>query len=81
MMVFTDVCISLVKNTKIKKRKAFDSIRSKSTYRLDQIVEDPDNRALYYLQDERAFFLYMKNSSIFQRILKYLLSGYLSGNM
>ena len=63
-----------------KKRQAFDFIRSKNTYTLDQIVENPGNHALYYLHEgrERAFILYIKKSCIFQRMLKYLLSGYLS---
>ena len=40
-----------------QKRRATDLIWSKNTYRLDQIVKDPGNRVLYYLQNgpERAF--------------------------
>ena len=40
-----------------QKRRATDLIWSKNTYSLDQIVQDPGNRVLYYLQDEpdRAF--------------------------
>ena len=40
-----------------QKRRATDLIWSKNTYPLDQIVQDPGNRVLYYLQDEpdRAF--------------------------
>ena len=35
-----------------QKRRATDLIWSKNTYPLDQIVQDPGNRVLYYLQDE-----------------------------
>ena len=40
-----------------KKRQATDFIWSKNLYRLDQIVQEPGNRVLYYLQDgpDRAF--------------------------
>ena len=40
-----------------RKRWATDFIWSKNTYRLDRVVQDPGNRALYYLQDgcSRAF--------------------------
>ena len=40
-----------------RKRRATDLIWSKNTYRLDRIVQDPNNRVLYYLQDgpDRAF--------------------------
>ena len=40
-----------------QKRRATDLIWSKNTYRLDQIVQDPGNYILYYLQDgpDRAF--------------------------
>ena len=40
-----------------QKRWVTDIIWSKNTYRLDQIVQDPGNRVLYYLQDgpDRAF--------------------------
>ena len=40
-----------------QKRWATDLIWSKNTYRLDQIVQDPGNHVLYYLQDgpDRAF--------------------------
>ena len=40
-----------------QKRRATDLIWSKSTYRLDRIIQDPGNRGLYYLQDglDRAF--------------------------
>ena len=40
-----------------QKRRATDLIWSKNTYRLDQIVQEPGNRVLYYLQDgpDRAF--------------------------
>ena len=40
-----------------KKRQAADFIWSKNTYRLYQIVQEPGNRVLYYLQDgpDRAF--------------------------
>ena len=40
-----------------QKRQATDLIWSKNTYRIDRIVEEPDNRVLYYLQDgpNRAF--------------------------
>ena len=34
-----------------QKRRATDLIWSKNTYRLDQIVQEPGNRVLYYLQD------------------------------
>ena len=34
-----------------QKRRATDLIWSKNIYRLDQIVQDPENRVLYYLQD------------------------------
>ena len=39
------------------KRRATDSIWSKKTYRLREIVSDPGNRVIYFLQDgpERAF--------------------------
>ena len=36
-----------------QKRRATDLIWSKTTYRLDRIVQDPGNRFLYYLQDRR----------------------------
>ena len=40
-----------------QKRRATDLIWSKNMYRLDQIVQDPGNYILYYLQDgpDRAF--------------------------
>ena len=40
-----------------KKRHAADFIWSKHAYRLDQNVEEPGNRVLYYLQDapDRVF--------------------------
>ena len=40
-----------------QKRRATELIWSKNTYRRDQIVQDPGNRVLYYLQDGsyRAF--------------------------
>ena len=40
-----------------QKRRATDLIRSKNTYRLDRIVQDPGNRVFHYLQDgpDRAF--------------------------
>ena len=40
-----------------QKRRATDLIWSKSTYRLDRIVQEPGNRVLHYLQDgpDRAF--------------------------
>ena len=40
-----------------QKRQATDFIWSKNTYRLDQLVQEPGNRVLYYLQDgpDRAF--------------------------
>ena len=40
-----------------QKRRATDLIWSKNIYRLDQIVQDPENRVLYYLQDrpDRTF--------------------------
>ena len=40
-----------------QKRGATDFIRSKNTYRLDRIVQEPGNHVLYYLQDgsDRAF--------------------------
>ena len=40
-----------------QKRRATDLVWSKNTYRLDQIVQEPGNRVLYYLQDgpDRAF--------------------------
>ena len=40
-----------------QKRRATDVTWGKNTYRLDLIVQDPGNRALYYLQDgpDRAF--------------------------
>ena len=34
-----------------QKRRATDLIRSKNTYRLDQIVQGPGNCVLYYLQE------------------------------
>ena len=40
-----------------KKRRATDFIWSKNTYRLDQNMQEPGNRVLYYLQGgpDRAF--------------------------
>ena len=40
-----------------QKRRATDLIRSKNTYRLDRIAQDPGNRVFHYLQDgpDRAF--------------------------
>ena len=40
-----------------QKRRATNLIWSKNKYQLDRIVQDPGNRALYYLQDgpDRAF--------------------------
>ena len=40
-----------------QKRRATDLIWSRNTYRLDQIVQEPGNLVLYYLQDglDRAF--------------------------
>ena len=40
-----------------QKRRATNFTRSKNTYRLDRIVQDPGNRVLYYLQDgpDRVF--------------------------
>ena len=40
-----------------QRRRATDRIWSKKTYRLREIVEDHDNRVMYYLKDEpeRAF--------------------------
>ena len=40
-----------------QKRQATDLILNKNTYRLDQIVQEPGNHVLYYLQDgpDRAF--------------------------
>ena len=40
-----------------QKKRATDFIWSKYTYQLDQIVQEPSNRVLYYLQDgpDRAF--------------------------
>ena len=40
-----------------QKKRATDFIWSKYTYRLDQIVQEPSNRVLYYLQDgsDKAF--------------------------
>ena len=42
-----------------QKRRATDLIWSKNTYQLDQIVQDPGNRVLYYLQNgpDKAFVL------------------------
>ena len=39
------------------RQAATDFIRSKNTYRLDRIVQEPGNRVLYYLKDgpDRAF--------------------------
>ena len=34
-----------------QKRRATDFIWSKNTYRLHQVIEEPSNRVLYYLQD------------------------------
>ena len=34
-----------------QKSQATDLIWSKNTYRLDQILQEPGNRVLYYLQD------------------------------
>ena len=41
----------------IRKRRATDLIWSKTTYRLDRIVQEPGNCVLYYLQGgpDRAF--------------------------
>ena len=40
-----------------QRRRATDMIWSKETYRLDRVVNEPDNRTMYYLKDgpERAF--------------------------
>ena len=40
-----------------QKKRATDLTWSKNTYRLDRIVQEPDNCVLYYLQDgpSRAF--------------------------
>ena len=40
-----------------QKRRPADLIWSKNVYRLDQVVQDPRNRVLYYLQDgpDRTF--------------------------
>ena len=40
-----------------QERRATDLVWSKNTYRLDQIVQEPGNRVLYYWQDgpDRAF--------------------------
>ena len=38
-----------------QKRQATDLIWCKNTYRLDRIVQDPGNRVLYYLQNDRDF--------------------------
>ena len=40
-----------------QRRRATDLNWSKDTYRLDRIVEEPDNRVMYYLKDspERVF--------------------------
>ena len=40
-----------------QKRRAIDLVWSKITYRLDRIVQEPDNHVLHYLQDgsDRAF--------------------------
>ena len=40
-----------------QKRRAAELAWSENTYRLDQIVKDPGNRVLYYLQDgpDRTF--------------------------
>ena len=40
-----------------QKRRATDLIWSRNTYQLHRIVQDPGNRAIYYLQDghDRAF--------------------------
>ena len=50
-MAHADIYIDLVNKIEIKKRRATDFIWSKSTYRLDRIVQEPGNRVLYYLQD------------------------------
>ena len=42
-------------------RPATDLIWSKNTYRLDRIVQDPGNHALYYLQTGLIELLYVKN--------------------
>ena len=57
-----------------KKKRVTDFIWSKNTYQLDRVVQEPGNRALYYLQDkpDRAFVL--KNLCMFLRILKYPLN-------
>ena len=56
-MVYTDIDINLVNSSEIKKRRPTDSIWSKNTYRLEQIVQETGNCVLYYLQDgpDRAF--------------------------
>ena len=56
-MVYTDIDINLVNSSDIKKRRPTDSIWSKNTYRLEQIVQETGNCVLYYLQDgpDRAF--------------------------
>ena len=51
-----DTFINLVNNTETKKTGTH-LIWSKNTYQLEQVVQDPGNRVLYYLQDgrDRAF--------------------------
>ena len=46
-MVYIDNYINLANNIEIKKHFLW----SKSTYRIDRIVQEPDNHTLYYLQD------------------------------
>ena len=52
-----DIFISLANSKEVKKRWATDLTWSKNTNRSDLIVQEPDNRVLYYLQDgpDRAF--------------------------
>ena len=56
-MVYTDIFISLGNNIKKDGKQTLSGV--KITYRLDQIVQEPGNCILYYLQDrsDRDFVL------------------------
>ena len=47
----------------------------KKTYGLDQIVKEPGNRVLYYLQDGPDSSFVREELCMFLMILKYLLIG------
>ena len=58
-----------------QKSRATDFIRSKNTYRLDRVIEEPGNRFCTIYKMDQIELLYVKNLSLFQSILKYPLTG------